>query len=1262
MALRFSDRARWVKVLLCLLVLLLMVPGMLALLLSSEATSRWAFAQADKHVSGLELDFERGNFWRGWHFARLVWRSEGLELDIDRLEMDWTPSCLLSGRLCIDRLYSRRITVITAASEETAAATTDSQPFQLPDIRLPLVIELGGVTLGELSLDGETTLLSDLHLETGSQRGRLLVHEFSGNGPDVSWHVQGQVAMYGQWPLTLTGQVQLPPVDERAWALDVKVGGSLERLALAVSSEGYLTGQLQGQLEPFKPGLPASLQWQGESFFPYTGVPETLTLDDWTLSASGDLDAGFRVQAEAKLPKAVLLEDQLSEIQLSEAADTVATTAPIRLDLSGLVTTTEASNLRLLLSVDGDPEPTALLTGQVGWKDQLSVDAKLALQQFPWQRLYPVDTGPVTLQTLDASMTLDQGQVKGQLAATVSGEVGPVSGPQTLALTAHISGDQQALDIRPLSLVTPAGSISGKVSLRFAEGFAWQGDLQLHDLNPGVLYAQFPGQLNGSLYTSGRSQDDRLTLEALWDITGRLRQEPLVVKGSLNKPDDTWVLTELRLRQGDNRLRGSAQWGSVVAGAFDIQLNQLHSLSPELRGQIRGKVGLSGSAENPAVALAVTADGLQQGELELGNVRVDLNGTAASHQLQLEVTEGVVQLSAQLGGGLSDVAGSAGDKVWQGQLSDSRIAVGELALQLQQTAALRYQLSDSLLQLGAHCWAYADARLCFNGQQTLLPERKIDLALRDFDLSTLSAEQGMEWMPEELLWDGLLNASLKLTQAVGAAPVADVRITSASGEIHIKPSVQELPAETAQSSQAEGASFPYQLVDIAARLEATTATTRVQIASDTIGLLDINANVSDPRGRQVLEGSYRLNKFTLGFLQPFLPQVSRLEGELNGQGQIRGVLQKPEVGGELVLSGGHVSGEGLPISLEDLTANILISGQRAQVEGQWSSGENGRGELSGHVGWAPLEVALALTGTALPVTVVPYAQLYVTPDLRLNLHDNELELSGSVAIPEGQITVADLPRSAVRLSPDAVIVGEEVSEAKAALGIKARVQVEVGDQLHLDAFGLIGRLAGQLEIRESLTATGDLRLLGGTFQRLGQDLKLRRAILLFAGPIAQPYLNVEAVREVGDVVAGLRLTGSALAPESQVFSEPAMSQEEALSYLLLGRGLNANSNGEGDLVAQAALSLGVAGSAPFTQKVASSLGLKDFELDTEGSGDATQVVASSSITDKLSLRYGVGVFDSSNEIGLRYELTRRLYIEAISGFVSSLDFFYRIDF
>ncbi|MNM68022.1 Translocation and assembly module TamB [compost metagenome] len=56
------------------------------------------------------------------------------------------------------------------------------------------------------------------------------------------------------------------------------------------------------------------------------------------------------------------------------------------------------------------------------------------------------------------------------------------------------------------------------------------------------------------------------------------------------------------------------------------------------------------------------------------------------------------------------------------------------------------------------------------------------------------------------------------------------------------------------------------------------------------------------------------------------------------------------------------------------------------------------------------------------------------------------------------------------------------------------------------------------------------------------------------------------------------------------------------------------------------------------------------------------MVASGNLTERLSLRYGVGVFEPANTIALRYKLSKKVYLEAASGLASSLDIFYKRDF
>ncbi len=398
-------------------------------------------------------------------------------------------------------------------------------------------------------------------------------------------------------------------------------------------------------------------------------------------------------------------------------------------------------------------------------------------------------------------------------------------------------------------------------------------------------------------------------------------------------------------------------------------------------------------------------------------------------------------------------------------------------------------------------------------------------------------------------------------------------------------------------------------------------------------------------------------------IRPFVPMVEKLAGRLDGSGRLSGGLLAPQVNGNLLLSGGEVSGPELPTTISDLQVQAQIAGENVQLNGSWKGGESGQGRLSGHIGWADaLAVDITLKGEQLPVTVEPYAALQVAPDLHITMHGDRLAIAGKVLVPKGEITVRELPPSTVKVSDDTVIVGNQNEEGKPPMAIAMDIDVIVGqDTLSFSGFGLTATLQGQVHIGDNLDTRGELRLNDGRYRAYGQRLSIRRARLLFAGPVDQPYLDIEAIRQTGDVIAGIRLSGSAEQPTTQIFSEPAMSQEQALSYLVLGRPLSTTGE-DNNMLAQAALGLGLMGSSSVTSSLAKNLGVQDFELDTQGSGNKTAVVASGKITEKLSLRYGVGVFEPANTIALRYLLTKRVYLEAASGVASSLDIFYKRDF
>jgi len=1223
------------------LLVLLLIPLLVALLLRSETVNRWLFERVQGLEPRLELGLQSGHLWRGWDFDRIVWRDQGIEVVLEDLRFAWSPDCLLAARLCIDELDVESIRVATEPVEEEP---TERAEIALPDIRLPVGIQIEQIRLGSLYLNSPEPLLTDVELAAHLRDSELVIHRFHGTGPDLAWQMSGDIRLVNGWPLRLDAQLDLPPVEEQPWALDLRLGGSVAELELEAISEGFLVGQLSAQLQPLQPELPATLEWQGERFVVPVELPRELVIARSYIQLRGDLNSGYLVNGSAMLP--------------GEGGD-------IELALETRVSQAEMDVLTLEMFVVEQPARQLELSGEASWADELIADVQLEVDQFPWQWLYPLDTGEIELEQLSLSARLRGMEGQGEMDALLTGVAG-----QEVELSLAATGNPDRVDVNSLSLVTDAGSVTGQAAVLLSEGVAWDGRVLVEGLDPGVFVPDLPGDLNGSVTSSGSLAQEELELQARWDLEGTLRAQPLQLSGSMAKQEATWQLSDLLLRQGRNRLTANGTISDEIEAQLDISMPTLSTLWPGLSGALNGEVTTSGSQAAPVIEadlrgeklafeqssiadlalrgkvtlsettpgnLTLRARNVRSGDNLIGDLNLTLRGDRAEHRLAVQLEDGIANVDAQLQGSLLQ------DR-WQGQLNEAQIEYGALDWQLVDSARLTYRLDPAQLRLAEHCWRQDGARLCFQGEQRLLPDRQLDLVLTDFSLASLE-----EFLPEGFGWNAELNASVEFQQAVGQEPVVSLNLSSTDGMVAVTEADQTL-------------AFPYDLLQITTEMQKGAAQSRIQLASEGFGTLDLQANVDDLANAQVLTGEYNIDGLKLNILRPFLPQVDTLRGELRGEGRLAGTLREPEIVGMVRLSEGQVSGPELPVSLEDLEVEVNINGQRAVVDGQWTSGEEGTGSLTGTVVWAPeLDLDLSLEGSQLPVVVQPYADLRVSPDLQLTLANNQLRVRGQIAVPEGDITVRELPDRAVRQSPDVVIVGEEQEEAGPPLDIDARVQLVVGDQLRFSAFGLRGRLSGRIMVEEDMNATGDLNILDGRFRRYGQRLSLRRAQILFAGPISQPFLNIEAIRTIDDVVAGLRLSGRATAPQTEVFSEPSMPQEQALAYLILGRPLGAD-GGDNNLVGQAALALGMAGGAPLAKNIANTLGIEDFQLETEGSGVSTQVVAAGYITDKLSLRYGVGVFDQANQLAVRYDLTRRLYLEAVSGFASSLDFFYKIDF
>jgi translocation and assembly module TamB len=136
------------------------------------------------------------------------------------------------------------------------------------------------------------------------------------------------------------------------------------------------------------------------------------------------------------------------------------------------------------------------------------------------------------------------------------------------------------------------------------------------------------------------------------------------------------------------------------------------------------------------------------------------------------------------------------------------------------------------------------------------------------------------------------------------------------------------------------------------------------------------------------------------------------------------------------------------------------------------------------------------------------------------------------------------------------------------------------------------------------------------------------------------------------VRAGVRVTGTLLAPRVQLYSEPELPEAEKLSWVVLGRA-TATTNAEGSNMQQAALGLlanQVGGS------LANGLGFDEIGLAESG------VSVGKRLSDELYVTYERGLAGAASTLYLFYDITRRFTVRGQTGEASAVDLIYTITY
>ncbi|MGD8350311.1 MAG: translocation/assembly module TamB domain-containing protein, partial [Gammaproteobacteria bacterium] len=307
---------------------------------------------------------------------------------------------------------------------------------------------------------------------------------------------------------------------------------------------------------------------------------------------------------------------------------------------------------------------------------------------------------------------------------------------------------------------------------------------------------------------------------------------------------------------------------------------------------------------------------------------------------------------------------------------------------------------------------------------------------------------------------------------------------------------------------------------------------------------------------------------------------------------------------------------------------------------------------------------IEINGNDFEAARIPEASVDLSPALVVVIEGRSIDISGDLRVPFARLQPRDIT-TAEKVSSDAVVIGGD-EDVEPGWLVTTRVNLILGERVMFYGYGFDGRLTGRLLIEQQpgqlTSGTGEIGIPEGRYRAYGQRLDIENGRVLFTGgPVTNPGLDIRATRDSNGIITGLLVRGRLRQPQIELFSIPTMGQTDILSYLLFGRPLETASGEDSALMAQAALTLGLAGGDQIARSLRERFGLDDFRVETADSGDQASLIVGRYLSPDVYVSYAVGLIESANSLNLRYRITDHWQIEAESGTYHGADILYTIE-
>ncbi len=1208
-------------------------------LLYSQQALQWLLTAAARQVPGeLVIGAIQGRLAGPLKLSGLQYRNDTSVVMIDEVRLEWRPRRLLAGALDISLLALRGVDV----THHPAEASSPGGAELPPPLSLPVEVQLAQLLIQRVRLHGAEGTAPQLidHLQAAAtyRQQTLQITTLSINASRFTFEGRGTLRTTAAYPLQFSSRFSLSPPQLARLTGKLDLDGDLQVLRIRQSLDAPLRSSLDLTLtQPL-----GQAHWDAR-----LDIARLITSElrqDWeTAQISGRiLSRGSR--------KSFTLEAQLDSTWRGEK---------LHSNLQAINRGRQFAISELLMAL---PQRGASLRAS-GELDYRGKTPRIRLQG-RWQGLRWPLTEAAQLWSRAGTFHFDGGSRHYRFQ--VAGEVGSnIVNAARLEISGQ--GTERELKLEHVSAQLLDGSLAGQGRVQWAPTLNWEFAMEGAELDPGRQWPDWPGRLRLALRGAGEGLPGAQGVARieLRQIGGELRGQPLAGHGLLNLKGAELSITPLVLRAGNARLALSGKIGAQWAMSWYLDAPDLGRLLPAAAGTLTVRGNLGGARRRPAVALELQGTGLQYQAYSAAQLsaqvlwhaddrrpsRILLNAVevnAAGQRLQQIALQGGGQAAAHelnlwLDGGslkaLLQLRGAYRDHSWRGNIPLLRVTLPDEEV-WQAAPATQLVISGQSLSLPRWCLHGADGRLCLEGAWQQAAGWHAAITGEQLPLQLLN-----HWLPPDVSLQARASLAADLQQPAGGRLSGSAEIRSPRGSWDFK------------IGRDERVSLQFRKLLLRGRIERGVA--RLETRADLgqqgalAGEFTLPIPALHPADDQ-LAGHLEATLRELRMISLLFPEVTQAEGELRIRLQAAGTSAQPQIQLALDLLDGSLALPTLGIQPHDISIHARSRGGALHYRGQALSGP-GKVTLSGLFRPArgqPWRLEGKLEGERFKVIDTPQYRLLVSPDLNLQLTPDAAYITGVVAVPEGRLRPKDLG-GAIRPSGDVVIVTKKTAPQEERFTITSIVRLELGKRVRFDGYGLKGRITGDVVIMDYpgqlTTAAGELRVEDGSYRAYGQDLTIERGRLIFVGgPIDDPGLDIRATREVQQVTAGLLIGGSVSRPQIRIFSTPAMSESDALSYLLLGRPPGGGNSDEQALSAAAA-SLGLRGALLLGKNLGESLGIEEMALETEQDSGETRLKLGTYLSPRLYVSYGWGLVQQLNTFLIRYQLSDHFTVEAQSS-------------